>query len=103
MRIKLGHQIIGLVAGSRLETSIETVARIAPIQYKAKDGWKYIGAEAPETNKVRPIEIRSPKIAVPPPSPIRNLPVDPCPRNSRTPPAMAKIPPSPARRATVAI
>ena len=98
-----GRQIIGLVAGSRLETSIETVARIAPIQYKAKYGWKYIGAEAPEANKARPIEIKSPKTAVPPPSPIRNRPIDPCPRNNRSPPVIAESPPSPTSKLTIAI
>ena len=103
MRVKLGNQIIGLVAGSRLETSIEIVARIAPIQYKTKYGWKYIGTAAPDINKARPIEIKSPKIAVPPPSPIRNLPDDPCPRKSRTPPAIAERPPSPTIKVTIAI
>ena len=31
--------IIGLVLGSRLETKIEIVAIIAPIQYKVKYDW----------------------------------------------------------------
>jgi hypothetical protein len=33
------HHIIGLVAGARLESRYEAVARIAPIQYKVKYGW----------------------------------------------------------------
>jgi hypothetical protein len=89
--------MIGFVAGAFLEDKIEAVARMAPIQYRTKegDGDKKKGAEGPDTRSASTAEKRRPKMAVPPPRPIRTLPEEPCLRHSNMAPTRSKNPPNP--------